>query len=244
MAITAADAESREETGLETGCTSNLTTTASARTSLHRREIAVCGTIGTCIRAVENFLMDDPTPHLRAHMTTRRAVTYGGLSCLLAAWLASAASTTFQPFDSVPRESARGTTGTSTDALAIEVQAHASRLRQRLQSAPTPQLPHRNPFAFQARPPQVVQPVRRAERVAPVEPPPPAEPRLSLIGIAEDQGPSGLIRTAIMADEAENLLMATVGHTVLGRYRVEAIGADAVELNDVNTNAVRRIGLR
>ena len=177
-------------------------------------------------------------------MTTRRAVTYGGLSCLLAAWLASAASTTFQPLDSVPRESARGTTGTSTDALAIEVQAHASRLRQRLQSAPTPQLPHRNPFAFQARPQQVVQPVRRAERVAPVEPPPSAEPRLSLIGIAEDQDPSGLIRTAIMADEAENLLMATVGHTVLGRYRVEAIAADAVELKDVNTNAVRRIGLR
>ena len=53
-----------------------------------------------------------------------------------------------------------------------------------------------------------------------------------------------MIRTAIMADEAENLLMATVGHTVLDRYRVEAIGADAVELKDVNTNAVRRIGLR
>ena len=47
-----------------------------------------------------------------------------------------------------------------------------------------------------------------------------------------------------MADEAENLLMATVGNTLLGRYRVEAIGADAVELKDVNTSAVRRLGLR
>jgi hypothetical protein len=65
-----------------------------------------------------------------------------------------------------------------------------------------------------------------------------------LIGIAEDQGPSGLVRTAIIADEAENLLMATVGNTLLGRYRVEAIGADAVELKDVNTSAVRRLGLR
>ena len=188
--------------------------------------------------------MDDPRPHLRAHMTTRRAVTYGGLSCLLAAWLASAASTTFQPYEPARHESELGTTGTSTDALAMEVQAHASRLRQRLKSAPTPQSPHRNPFAFQVRPQQVVQPVRRAEPVAPVAALPPAEPRLSLIGIAEDQGPSGLVRTAIMADEAENLLMATVGNTLLGRYRVEAIGADAVELKDVNTSAVRRLGLR
>ena len=191
----------------------------------------------------EDFLVDDPIPHPRADMTTRRAVTYGGLSCLMAAWLASAASTTFQPLPA-PREPERGTTGTSTDALAVEVQAHASRLRQRLQSAPTPQQPHRNPFAFQVRPQQVVQPLRRAERVAPVEPPPPSEPRLSLIGIAEDQAASGLVRTAIIADEAENLLMVTVGHTVLGRYRVEAIGADAVELKDVGTNAVRRLGLR
>ena len=47
-----------------------------------------------------------------------------------------------------------------------------------------------------------------------------------------------------MSDEGENLLMVTVGQNVLGRYRVEAIGADAVELKDVGTSAMRRIGLR
>jgi hypothetical protein len=31
---------------------------------------------------------------------------------------------------------------------------------------------------------------------------------------------------------------------VLDRYRVEAIGADAIELMDVTTNAVRRLALR
>ena len=174
-------------------------------------------------------------------MTTRRAVTYGGLSCLLAAWLASAASTTFQ---SPPPEPEQSAIGNSTDVISLQVQAHATRLRQRLQSAPTPQLPHRNPFAFRERPQPVPQVVRRAGPVAPLQPQPPSEPRLSLIGIAEDQTPSGPTRTAIMSDEGENLLMVTVGQNVLGRYRVEAIGADAVELKDVGTSAIRRIGLR
>lgn len=177
-------------------------------------------------------------------MTTRRAVTYGGLTCLLAAWLASAASTTFQA--PPPEEPERVTQGSSTEALAIEVQAQTTRLRQRLQSSPTPQLPQRNPFAFALRSEPAARPVnpRRAEPVATAGPQSPTEPTLALIGIAEDQGPSGPTRTAIIADESESILMVTVGQNVLGRYRVEAIGADAVELTDVATNAVRRLGLR
>jgi hypothetical protein len=174
-------------------------------------------------------------------MTTRRAVTYGGLSCLLAAWLASAASTTFQ---SLPIEPQRAAPASATEVIAVQVQAHAARLRERLKSAPTPQLPHRNPFAFRERPQPIVQPVRRPAPTAGLTPPPPAEPALSLIGIAEDQAPAGLTRTAILADQSENLLMVKVGETVLGRYRVEAIGAEAIELKDVGTSAVRRIGLR
>jgi hypothetical protein len=97
---------------------------------------------------------------------------------------------------------------------------------------------------FQVRPQPALKPVRRPEPQVALEPPPPPEPKLSLIGIAEDQAASGLTRTAILADEAENLIMVTIGHTVLGRYRVEAIGADAVELKNVETNSVRRLGLR
>jgi hypothetical protein len=187
---------------------------------------------------------NDPKPPFRADMTTRRAVTYGGLFCLLAAWLASAASTTFQSITSPPQEQQLGTTGTSTDALALQVQAHAARLRDRLQSAPTPQSPHRNPFMFQVRTQPAVRNARSAEPQAPLAPPPPPEPKLSLIGIAEDQGPSGVTRTAILADEADNPIMVMVGHIVLGRYRVEAIGADAVALKNVENDSVRRLGLR
>ena len=97
---------------------------------------------------------------------------------------------------------------------------------------------------FQVRTQPVVRTARRAEPPAALAPPPPPEPKLSLIGIAEDQAASGLTRTAILADEAENLIMVTIGNTVLGRYRVEAIGSDAVELKNVETNALRRLGLR
>jgi hypothetical protein len=180
----------------------------------------------------------------RATMTTQRAVTYGGLFCLLAAWLASAASTTLQYSQQPVPEGSSGLT-TSTEALAAEVQAHAARLRERLASAPVPQLPHRNPFTFESRPaPPPRQIARGIERAVVEEPLPAPEPVLSLIGIAEDNGPTGLTRTAILTDAAESVLFVTVGQTLLGRYTVERVGADTVELKDVESNAIRRLVLR
>ena len=176
-------------------------------------------------------------------MTTQRAVTYGGLFCLLAAWLASAASTTLQyPQQPVPEGSAGLTT--STEALAAEVQAHASRLRERLATAPVPQLPTRNPFTFDSR---VAPPRQIGRRIGPAvapDPLPAPEPVLSLLGVAEDNGPAGVTRTAILSDDTEAVILATVGETVLGRYTVERIGAEAVELKDVASNAIRRLALR
>lgn len=177
-------------------------------------------------------------------MTTRRAVTYGGLFCLLAAWLASAASTTFQ--DDEPPVQTTGTAGvTDTEALANDVQAHAARLRDRLSSAPVPQAPHRNPFLFESRPAprQVPRRVQPLPEVQPLPAPDP-EPVLSLIGVAEDQGPNGPARTAILTDAAETVFMVTVGQTVLGRYTVQGIGAEIVELRDTRTDATRRLVLR
>ena len=174
-------------------------------------------------------------------MTTKRAVSYGGLFCLLAAWLASAASTLQnQPAIGEPDRSAESP---ATDALVNEVQAHAAKLRRRLASAPIPQLPTRNPFLFESR---IVSPARHAVR-APEPPPapvPPPEPALYLLGVAEDQGQNGPKRTAILGDQTDAVIMVTVGQTVLDLYRVEAIGADVIELKDVTTGAVRRLALR
>ena len=85
-------------------------------------------------------------------MTTRRAVSYGGLFCLLAAWLASAASTNQnQPADGASRV-APWHDANATDALVSEVQAHAPRASPAAsQSAPMPQAPTRNPFLFESR---------------------------------------------------------------------------------------------
>jgi hypothetical protein len=67
---------------------------------------------------------------------------------------------------------------------------------------------------------------------------------LSLIGIAEDQGPKGAVRTAIITGDADAVFVLVVGETLLDRYTVEAIGADAVELKDGVTNLTRRLALR
>jgi hypothetical protein len=175
-------------------------------------------------------------------MTTRRAVSYGGLFCLLAAWLASAASTLQdQPPDN---DQLRGVESPATDALVNEVQGQAARLRRRLASAPVPELPTRNPFLFDSRIVSTPRPAVRQPEPQPMAPLPPSEPALYLLGVAENQSPDGLKRTAILGDQADAVIMAAVGETVLDRYRVEAIGADAIELKDVATGAIRRLALR
>jgi hypothetical protein len=175
-------------------------------------------------------------------MTLRRAALYVGGASLLVAWFSSAASL------SLPRSnrSLQGSAVPSpspTDDLAAEVQQHANRLRQRLAAAPLPQQPVRNPFTFRTVPPKA-RPIERA-----VEPPPPAlpaapaEPALTLIGIAEHRRPAGLVRTAMIATAGEELMMATVDDILLQRYKVTAIGHDTIELTDVATGQVRRISM-
>jgi hypothetical protein len=76
-----------------------------------------------------------------------------------------------------------------------------------------------------------------------VEAPPPVEPLPMLLGIAEQATPIGRIRTAMLSATGDELIMAAVGATV-GHYRVTAIGADAVELQDISTGVMRRIALQ
>jgi hypothetical protein len=171
-------------------------------------------------------------------MSRTRAAAYlvGGI--LLAAWLASAAGVAMRPRAvPLPRRSAEAM---QLDVVAADVQSQASRLRERLASAPALQAPVRNPFAF-------------AEREVPPAPPKPqppqttpafiqrliAEPDLVLLGIAEE----GSVRTAMIAS-GDELLMATEGQTVAGRYRVGKVSGDAVDLIDIGTGATRRLSLR
>lgn len=176
-------------------------------------------------------------------MTPKKVALYLVGGSVLAAWLAAAASVdraAEPPFVPSPVQ----TSGTET--LAEEVQAQTVRLRARLAAAPSPHQPSRNPFAFAPKPVTNPRPARPAATTSPAPPDPivAPEPPLTLIGLAEDESPTGPIRTAIISADGGELLMVRVGESIGARYRVQAIGADAVELTDLTTGAARRLVLR
>lgn len=178
-------------------------------------------------------------------MSPARAAAYIGGATLLLAWLASASGVARQPRP--VRAPSRPGDAAVLQTIASDVQSQASRLRQRLATAPAPRGSVRNPFAFDTREGRVARraplpvvphsPRTEAGRV-------PVEPSLSLLGIAEQNTPSGLIRTAMISAGGDDLIMVVEGQTVAVRYRVVAIGADAVELKDIATGATRRLALQ
>ena len=181
---------------------------------------------------------------VRPVMTPGRAAAYIGGAVLLAAWLSSAATSPQDPV-AIPEPQPAPTSG--TESIASDVQAQAERLRSRLASAPAPNLPSRNPFAFAvAEAPRLRQSVRAATVPEPVAAAAvvSVEIPLTLVGVAEDQRANRMVRTAVIVGPSDELFMVTEGQEVAGRYRVSAIGADAVELKDPATGAVRRLILR
>jgi hypothetical protein len=175
-------------------------------------------------------------------MSAKRAAGYCGGALLLLAWLSSAYGLmrqTPEPPAAAPAE----TSGTTT--LAAEVQAQTLRLKSRLAAAPAPHEPFRNPFSFATRP----EPERRdapapaAELPAPASGPP-LEPAIELMGVAASESQAGVVRTAIISALDGELFLVKEGETIASRYRVGPVSADAVELHDLLTGAVRRLTLR
>ena len=159
-------------------------------------------------------------------------------------WLASAAGVTWQAREA--RVTPRQIEAAQFDALATDMQAQTGRLRARLAQAPAPSPAIRNPFRFADR--RV--PLARGARAAAPAPEPVVvapeirEPSLQLIGVAETNTKDGPVRTAMITGGYDELMMVTAGQRILGRYEVVAVGADAVELKDVGTGAIRRLILR
>ena len=177
-------------------------------------------------------------------MNPSRAAAWIFVAAVLGAWLASAAG--------VSRSSQRAraveppVNSHPVDNLAADVQAQAIKLRARMETAPAPQAPVRNPFAFSPRVdprPRQAQPVR-AQAFVPPAPVAPPEPVLHLIGVAEKRVGESLVRTAMISTEADELIMVTAGQRILGAYDVVAVGLDAVELRDIVSGATRRLALR
>jgi hypothetical protein len=173
-------------------------------------------------------------------MKMKRVLVFGVVGAALIAWFA-AASTTGNRRIAVPVAHS----ATAVELRGRELAAEITRLRERLRPSATPQMPGRNLFEFSRRP--------SAAAVAPVAPPAPvvsdpapAAPRpapLKLVGIAEDAGPDGAIRTAIISG-AGQLFMAKLGEPVTLRYKVTAIAIDRAELTDLGDSSTLTLVLK
>lgn len=177
-------------------------------------------------------------------MAPARVAAYLGGTTLLAAWLASAAGVSHQ--QPAARPERPSPEAIQLDTLASDVQSQAVRLRTRLAAAPAPQSPLRNPFSFAVREASVPRTAPRhdAASAQSLVAPAPSEPVLELAGIAEEKTDAGGKRTAMITAPGEQLFLVTEGQELAGRYRVSAVGADAVELKDLVTGVTRRLALR
>jgi len=132
------------------------------------------------------------------------------------------------------------------DVRGEELATEIARLQERLRPTSQPRQPGRNLFAFRAR---AAQPAPVFAAAAPsvmapaAMPSTPPLPPFKLAGIAEDEGPEGPLRTAIISGDGQ-LYLVKEGDEVTPRYRVGKISADVVELVDVGDNSIRRLALR
>jgi len=176
-------------------------------------------------------------------MTAKRAAAYCGGGLILLAGFSFAGGVGRQTPGVPDTPAAVETSGTVN--LAAEVQAQTQRLRSRLAQAPRPVEPVRNPFSFAPRESE-----RRSSRTAAALPPVaeapllPAEPAIELVGVAENKTEQGLVRTAIVSALSGDLFLVKEGETLAGRYKVKAVGVDAIELTDILSGDTRRLALR
>ncbi|MEE2638801.1 MAG: hypothetical protein VYE68_16385 [Acidobacteriota bacterium] len=168
---------------------------------------------------------------------------------LLAAWLSSAASTTSsgQAPNGLPIGGGAQPITALPDTGLIALDQEVARLTARLDAAPRPRTPSRNPFSLVARgvmpSPRNVSPA--VPGFVPATPSPVAAataPTVTLAGIAVDRTPVGRRRTAILSAEGR-VVLAHVGDEVIGRYQVRLIDEDTVELLDLQTRTPLRLML-
>ncbi len=173
-------------------------------------------------------------------MNVNRTLTLTAIGGALLAWFAAAATSTrdVPPPIVLPPP--------NVDLQGADLAREIARLHDRLRPDASPRQPARNLFTYHTAvrhdAPPVAPPSQPAlsEPAAPIAPP---LPPLKLAGIAEDDGPDGPIRTAIISVDGQ-LFLVKAGEPVTSRYRVARVSADVVELTDTIDNSVRRLPLK
>jgi hypothetical protein len=158
-------------------------------------------------------------------MQLTRLVLFGAAGGALVVWAAAAATSSPASPSATARRPVVG------DVRGAQLQSEIARLHERLRPDAAP-VQQRDLFHFEARSGLAL---RAAAPVAivPIEPAPvaAAAPPLKLIGLAEEPGANGAVRTAIISGQGE-LFMAKEGDRVADRFHVVRISADGVELSD------------
>ena len=130
------------------------------------------------------------------------------------------------------------------DARSADLSKEIARLHERLRPDATPRQPGRNLFSFHAARP-LPAPTPAATPAAVVAAPiaaPPASP-FKLVGLAEDAGPDGPVRTAFIAADGQ-FFVAKEGDALTARFKVTKISADVVEITDTTDGSTHRLALR
>jgi hypothetical protein len=166
-------------------------------------------------------------------MKLNRVFAFVVAGAALAAWFAAASTAGRREIVVTPAQKT-----TAIELRGAELTAEIARLRERLHPTIAPQAPTRNLFAFsRATPPRRAEIVSRPEVTEePASSRPAVPPSLRLVGIAEDEGADGVVRTAIISSMSQ-LFFAKVGEDVTSRYRIARISGDAAELVDVGDNS-------
>jgi hypothetical protein len=179
-------------------------------------------------------------------MTWKSTAVVSGAG-LLSMWFAASppapSVSTTSPATTQPAATA-GTTGS-------DIEQEAERLQARVRRETEYREPSRNLFRFG---PRLVQ--RPAATAAPsaaapstdttpefIPPAPPPPPPVSLSGVATDQAGDRTVRTAILSSPS-GVLLVHEGDDVLGQFRVERIGEDAVDLTRLSDGSPLRLALK
>src|SRR5262245_49093216 len=161
-------------------------------------------------------------------MNVKRVAVLGVVGGAMVAWFAAASTTGRRPvIDQVTRKT------TAVELRGAELAAEIARLRERLRPGTAPQTPGRNLFEFSRRAPAAIASPPPAPVISDSGPPPPAAPGVKLIGIAEDAGAEGPIRTAIISGFGQ-VFLAKIGERVTDRFEVAKISSDAAQLMDLS----------
>lgn len=173
-------------------------------------------------------------------MNVRRIVWFGVSALAIASWFASASTSGVRP-PVIPPAPPRVS---PLDLSLVSLQSEVGRLHERLGPTATPTRA-RDLFRFRGRVPRpsASASVRHDADVPVVAVPVvPVPPSLALIGVAEDAGADGVVRTAIVSGLGD-VFLVKAGESIRDRFRVGLVSADAVQIIDLTTDTASTLTL-